>query len=325
MDSMIDKIFLDLSTRFQKSSPLTNADVSELPFRALRLITRLGTTAVALKSYELFKVIIQSATAPERKMEAARLALRAAYCPGLKSLPPVGDPKHVLDFLRYHIDSQVKMEDRTHAIASAMRAIDSTYGNRTTTWCIENADDLTTWFQGSSDPKKFEWWYGILWLHYGGLDSGIRERMDEIAMSSDDRFDLKWCRVLIEKETERVKELDGASDVMKSLDDAYTRLTALIDHRERVRGELLGFQMGLIFFPPVPYTGRVCGYSSYRTRLPAITDTFFHRSVTVYTLRFPCQLSPHACLVYRATCPIYYGGSRDPFKHRSTYTSVFPR
>jgi hypothetical protein len=37
-------------------------------------------------------------------MEAARLALHAAYQPGLESVPPVGDPKHILDFLRYHID-----------------------------------------------------------------------------------------------------------------------------------------------------------------------------------------------------------------------------
>lgn len=250
---MIDKIFLDLSTRFQGPYPLTNADITEWPLRVLMLITRLSPAVVALKNYELFKTIMQSTVAPERKMKAARLALHAAYQPGLESLPPVGDPKHILDFLHYHIGSHVKMEDRAHAISSAMRAIDSACGTRTTTWCIENADELMAWFEKSPEPKEFEWWYGVLWLHYGGLDSGIRERMDEIAMSEDARIYLKQCRVVVEKEIERVEELDGASDIVKSLDDAYTRLTALIDHRDRVCDEFSGFRMGLrpFFSSPV--------------------------------------------------------------------------
>jgi len=249
---MIDKIFLDLSIRFQGPYPLTNADISERPLRALMLITRLSTTVVALKSYELFKTVMQSTVAPVRKMEAARLALHAAYQPGLESLPPVGDPKHILDFLHYHIDYRVEMEDRAHAISSAMRVIDSACGSRTTIWCIENAGELMTWFEKSPDPEEFEWWYGVLWLHYGGLDSGIRERMDGIAMSGDGRIDLKQCRVVIEKEMERVKELDRTSGIVKSLDDAYTRLTALIDHRDRVRDEFSGFRMGLRPFSSSP-------------------------------------------------------------------------
>jgi hypothetical protein len=238
---MIDKIFWELSVRFQNASPLTNADISDRPFRALMLITRLSTPVVALKSYELFKTVMQSTVKPVRKMEAARLALHAAYRPGLESFPPVEDPKHIFDFLHYHTDPGVKLEDRAHAISSAVRAIDSTCGNRTTIWSIENAGELMAWFQNSSDPKEFRWWYGVLWLHYGGLDSGIRESMDEIAMNGDDRIDLKQCRVVIEKEIERVKELDGTLDIVKSLDDAYTRLTALIDHRDMVRDEFSGF------------------------------------------------------------------------------------
>ena len=249
---MIDKIFLDLSIRFQGPYPLTNADISERPLRALILITRLSTTVVALKSYELFKTIMQSTVAPERKMEAARLALHAAYQPELESLPPVGDPKQILDFLHYNIGSHVKMEDRAHAISSAMRAIDSARGNRTTTWYIENAGELMAWFEKSPEPKEFEWWYGVLWLHYGGLDSGIRERMDGIAMSGDDRIDLKQCRVVVEMEIERVKELDRALGIVRSLGDAYTRLTALIDHRERVRDGFLGFRIGLRLFSSSP-------------------------------------------------------------------------
>ena len=124
-------------------------------------------------------------------MEAARLALHAAYHPGFGSLPPVGDPEHVPDFLRYHIDPCVRIEGHTHAISSAMRAIDSAANNPTTTWGIENADEFLTGFHESTGLKQFKRWYGILWFHYVGLGSGIRESMDEITMNGDDRIDLK--------------------------------------------------------------------------------------------------------------------------------------
>ena len=89
-------------------------------------------------------------------MEAARLALHAAYHPGFGSLPPVGDPEHVPDFLRYHIDPYVRIEGHTHAISSesAMRAIDSAANNPTTTWGIENADELLTGLHESTGLKQ---------------------------------------------------------------------------------------------------------------------------------------------------------------------------
>ena len=250
---MVDKIFLELSKRFHGSFP-TNADVSKKPFRALELITRLSTTAVAAKSYELFGTIMQSGTAVERKMKAARLALHAAYRSGLGCVPPAGDSKHIFDFLRFHIGPRIGREERSHAVSSVMRAIDSASNGptpRAQTWRIEAADELLTGFHQSAHPEEFEWWYRVLWLHYGGLDHDVRKRVDEIAMNGDDRVDLKQCRIAIEKEIERVKELDGATNIdIMTLEDTYTRLSTFIDHREKVREEFSGIWTVFISFFP---------------------------------------------------------------------------
>jgi hypothetical protein len=240
MNAMVEKIFLSLSKRFQGGS-LTNADISELPLRALKLVTRLSTTAVATKSYELFRTIMRSGVAQEKKMEAARLTLHAAYRPGLKPVPHVGDPKHILVFLRYHIDPHVKPEDRTHAIDSAMRAIDSVSDDPTSqpwTCSMENAGELLTWFEQSPHPKEFKWWYKVLWLHYGGLAPDVQSGVDKIAMGGDDRIDLELCRSAIEKEIERVKRLNVAPTVA-TLEDAHRKLAGFIDHR-KVCDELSG-------------------------------------------------------------------------------------
>ena len=238
MNVMIDRIFLDLSRHFQNRSPLTTADALERQFRALTFITRVRMNAVAMRSYELFKEIMGSTIAQEKKMEAARLALYAAYPPGLESVPPVQDPSLILDFLRYHIDPNVKNEDRAHAIASAVRAICSASNgplSQSWTWCIENAGELLTGLQQSPDSKEFEWWYTILWRYRGKLDPRIWGRMDDIAKNGGDEIDLKGCKVAVEEETDKVKGSGGASHILKSLDDACTRLNELIDYRDKVR------------------------------------------------------------------------------------------
>ena len=241
MNTMIDRIFLDLSRHFQNQAPQTTADALERSFRALTLITRLRANTVATRSYELFGTVMGSTVAQERKMEAAQLTLHAAYQPGFESVTPIQDPRLIFDFLRSHIDPSVERNEQ--AISSAMRAIDSTSENpasRSWTWHIENADELLTWFQQSSHPEAFNWWYRILWLHYGVLDPGVCGRMDDIAKSVDDRVDLKQCRIAVEKEIERVTELDGATSIVRSLKEAYNRLTVLIDYREKVRDGLSG-------------------------------------------------------------------------------------
>lgn len=242
MNGMVDDIFLELSKRFQGPYP-TNAGASDWPLRALKLITRLSLTAVATRSYKLFGTIMESKVTQERKMEAARLALDAAYRPKLEFPPPVDDPKHILDFLHYHVGSRVKSEDRNYAISSGMRTIDSASDNPTSrswTWRMEDADKLLAGLQQSPHPKGFEWWYTVLWVHYGGLDPGARGRVDEIAMNGDNGVDLKRCRIAVEKEIERVKELAGAA-ATPALEEAYDRLTTFIDSREKVCDELQAF------------------------------------------------------------------------------------
>ena len=243
MDTMLNKIFQSISKRFQGSYP-TNADVSEKPFRALKLITRLSTTAVATESYDLFRVIMESKVGEEKKMEAARLALCAAYRSTLTSVPPVGNPNHILDFLRYHVSPLVKGKVHTRAIPSAMRAIDAGYDDPTSqswAWRIENAGELLTGFQQSPHPEELKWWYRVLWTNYGRLESSVRNRLDEIAINGGDKVDLKQCRIAIEKEIERVKELDGATCIA-TLEEAYSRLTSFIHHRDKVRDELQAFE-----------------------------------------------------------------------------------
>ena len=73
----------------------------------------------------------------EKKMEAARLALDAAYRPGLTPVPPVENPKLVIDFLHYHAHPIVSREDRIRAVSSTTGAIGSIPDNPTSqsgTW-----------------------------------------------------------------------------------------------------------------------------------------------------------------------------------------------
>ena len=196
---MVDEIFLELSKRFQGPFP-TNVDASKRPLRALKLITRLSTATVATKSYELFGAIMKSSVAQEKKMEAARLALHATYQSGPKPIPPVGDHRHIFDFLYHHTGRYVKREP--------LRA------------------------------EEFEWWYGVLWVHYGDLDPGVRSGLDEITNGTD-RVDPERCKTAIEEEIGRVKGLDGVINTA-ILEEAYSKLSAFIDRREQVRGKLSG-------------------------------------------------------------------------------------
>ena len=272
MNNIVDRIFQDLSKWFRNQAPLTNTSVEDLPFRVLKLITRVKINTVAARSYGLFETIMRPAVAQEKKMEAAplalhmeaaRLALHTAYPPGLESVPPVQDPSLILDFLRYHIDPNVKSEDRAHAIASAMRAIRSTSNgplSQSWIWCIKNAGELLTRLQQSSGHwEEFKWWYMILWRYRGKLDASIWGRMDDIAKNGGDKIDLEECKVAIEKEIERVKGSGGAPDILKSLDDSCARLNELIDDREKVRAdEFSCFWVRLISFFPSS-----CGHQSY--------------------------------------------------------------
>jgi hypothetical protein len=73
----------------------------------MELITPLSENNIAQKSYSLFHVVMQTPTSDvysqEKKLEASRLAVHGAYKWG-GSLPPVGDPQHILTFLGHHFD-----------------------------------------------------------------------------------------------------------------------------------------------------------------------------------------------------------------------------
>ena len=253
---MIHRIFLNLSRRFRGPTPLANADASKRTFRALGLIARLRMNAVATRGYELFKTIMEPAVAvaPEEKMKAARLALHAAYPPGLESVPPVQDPPLILVFLRYHINPNVEMEDRAHAIASAIRAIRSTSDgplSQSWTWCVDNAGEILTGLQQSPDSEEFKWWHKILWRYHGKLDLSTRGRVDDIAKNGGDGIDLKGCKIAVEEEIDKVKGSGGPSHTLKNLEDACARLTELINDREKVRAdEFSCFWVRLISFFP---------------------------------------------------------------------------
>ena len=73
------------------------------------------------------------------------------------------------------------------------------------------------------------------------------------------------------------------SDDVKSPDDAYTRLTALIDHRERVRDDSLsGLRTGLV---PL-FSSPVCQFCvlilSISNRIIGIINTVSQRLPTIY-------------------------------------------
>lgn len=145
MDNTLDGIFRGLSDNFL-GLRAAGRDWSERSLRALTLVTQLRTPAVSTKSYELFRTIMDSKVVQERKMVAARLALDAAYQPGFT----VGDPKHIIDFLRYCFDQGVPGENSNHSVSATIRTTDPASDDPTSqfgTWGIEDVDKLLAEYQ----------------------------------------------------------------------------------------------------------------------------------------------------------------------------------
>ena len=98
---------------------------------ALRLISHLSEEGVALKNYDLFRVVM-GASVPENhsegKWEAARLALSGAYV-GDKFVPQIEghqdeDTYYILDFLNYHFNLTAKQgQDQDEPIRIALRTL----------------------------------------------------------------------------------------------------------------------------------------------------------------------------------------------------------
>jgi len=177
---VLDVIFEGLSDHFQGLSP-SRANGLERSLLALKLVTRLRTAAVATRSCGLFGTIMSQA-GQGKNMEAARLALDAAYRPELTPAPPVGDPRHVLDFLHYHLGLCIEREDCIRVVFPAMRAIDSVSNDPTSqpgNWHIQDAGELLARFQREIERvKELEGAMAVATLEeaYGRLTAFIDDR-----------------------------------------------------------------------------------------------------------------------------------------------------
>jgi len=177
---MLREIFRRLSDNFEGSRPRPiDTDGLERSLRALELVTQLSTTAVATKSYELFETIMGSQIEQVKKMQAARLALDAAYQPGPTRAPTVGGLDHIIDFLRHHFASHVSGEDRYHAASLITRAINPTPDEQYGTWCIEDVEKiLAEFWQGIERVKVQEGAAATVTLEelYGRLSGFVNGR-----------------------------------------------------------------------------------------------------------------------------------------------------
>ena len=103
--AQIGRIYKRLTETFQ--NPGSTAEEIDRALEAMELIAPLCEADIAEKSYHLFQVVMQAPTSlaysQEKKWEASRLAMHGAY-KWDGSLPPVGDPQHILTFLGHHFD-----------------------------------------------------------------------------------------------------------------------------------------------------------------------------------------------------------------------------
>ena len=126
MSTLIDQIFSKLSEHFPRDPSPDNAGVPERPLRALRLITRLRTTTVSTKSYELFETIMQSTVMEATKMGAARLALYPSYRRKLDLA--VRDPEHIRNLLHYYDDLRTKRRGHATSVMPATGPVGNASG-----------------------------------------------------------------------------------------------------------------------------------------------------------------------------------------------------
>jgi len=157
-------------------------------------------------------------------MGAARLALDAAYRPGLTPAPPVGDPKQILNFLHYHLDPGIEREDCIQVVSSAMRAIDSASNDPTSqpgNWHIEpDAGELLTRFQREIERvKELEGATAVVTLEeaYGRLsafiDDGNKVRDEFFGIWTRlDSFFLPRCTHQLRLPPGRAQSMYGTND-----------------------------------------------------------------------------------------------------------------
>ena len=92
----------------------------------MELIAPLPDNNIATKSYELFRIVMQTpistAFSEEKKWKASRLALHGAY-KWDKALPWVDSPQCILDFLKHHFELATNNQDQDRPIQNALRAL----------------------------------------------------------------------------------------------------------------------------------------------------------------------------------------------------------
>lgn len=170
MNALVDRIFSKLSKHFSRDPPQTNTDVLERSLRALQLITKLRTTTVATRSYELFETIMESTVEKSKKMEAARLALYPSY--RQKTLLPVKDPRHIYNFLQYCNNLRTRGSGHATSVVPAANPVplNNPSMGQFQTRPTGNASGLSTGLHGFPDKEELDWWNG-LWS--GALGSSV--------------------------------------------------------------------------------------------------------------------------------------------------------
>jgi len=90
---------------------------------ALSLMVLLQDHRICARSYALFRSIMDIVNNNDSLWLPARLSMQGAYTSSMSNVPQVGDPKPVLEFLRYHISPQQRAnvgDQPIHHVFSAL-------------------------------------------------------------------------------------------------------------------------------------------------------------------------------------------------------------
>ena len=145
------------------SDPDPTAGEIDHTLEAMELIAPLAENDIATKSYDLFRVVMQTPLsyhyAEEKKWKASRLAMSGAY-KWDKFLPWVEDPKEILTFLDYHFDLVTQGdEDHDQPIQYALRAL-AYASSPVTIEALKNFDPTPSFIRGIcyafQDDKQFQ-------------------------------------------------------------------------------------------------------------------------------------------------------------------------
>ena len=114
---IIDNIFDLLDNIFGRSASGDTSSAVE----ALELAVSLRDRRICARSYSLFRIIVDKANQKSELWSPARLCLQGAYSSRPGDVPQVGDPKHLLEFLHYHMRERTSVGNRPiHNVFTAL-------------------------------------------------------------------------------------------------------------------------------------------------------------------------------------------------------------